>query len=104
MRKINILVITVVLLIGTTLNAQITDNSNTLKAIGQDNNKSLKVDTIFTKSPVFKGEYFSNNTPDAGPLLFAKGLINPRLHHFHSAPVFSPDINGSPLMKLPPLV
>jgi len=93
MGKRIILLIIVFLLIGITLNAQITDKSDTLKTIDQDNNKSLKLDTVFTNLHLFQGEYFSNNTPEAEPLLFAEGLIDPKLHHLHSAPVFSPDLN-----------
>lgn len=48
-----------------------------------------QLDTIFAKSPDFKGKYFSNNTPEAEPLIFASGLMNPRIHHYHSPPVFS---------------
>ena len=88
-----ILLIIVSLLIGYTLNAQITDNLDTLKTIDQDDNISLNLDTVFSNLHVFQGEYFSNNAPEAEPLLFAKGLINPKLHHFHSAPAFSPDLN-----------
>lgn len=52
-----------------------------------------QVDTIFTSSPVFKGKYFSNNIPDSIPLKFAEGLINPKIHHYHSAPIFSPKLD-----------
>jgi WD40 repeat protein len=83
----------VLLLTGITLNAQITNKLDTLKTQGKDFNKSLKLDTVFTNLHLFKGKYFSNNTPEAEPLLFAKGLVNPKLHHIHSAPVFSPDLN-----------
>lgn len=86
------IVITVILSFGYTLNAQTITNSDTLNNVVQTNN-SHKVVTVFEDTCVFKGDYFSNNTPDIEPLLFAEGLINPQIHHFHSAPVFSPDYN-----------
>jgi hypothetical protein len=85
------LVITAMLSNGIILNAQIKTNSSTLDTINQVTYNNLKVDTVFDNSPVFTGDYFSNNAPDVEPLLFAEGLINPKIHHFHSAPVFSPD-------------
>ncbi len=81
MKKI-ILVITVILSISIVFNAQTQTNSD-----------SFSVDTVFDNSPMFKGKYFSNNIPGSEPLIFAEGLMNPQLHHFHSAPVFSPDYN-----------
>lgn len=85
--------IAVVVLIEVTINAQTKDNADTLKVMDQANYKSLKVDTVFVNSPIFKGEYFSNNSPEEEPVLFAKGLLNPQFHHYHSAPEFSPDFN-----------
>lgn len=52
-----------------------------------------QVDTVFSNSPVFKGVYFSNIEPQSEPVLFAEGLINPKIHHYHSAPVFSPGLD-----------
>ena len=52
-----------------------------------------QVDTIFSKSPEFKGILFSNNSPDSKPSLFAEGLINPEIHHYHSSPKFNKEMN-----------
>ena len=87
------LLIMVFLFVGITLNAQNTDKLDTSKTINQENTNSLVLDTVFNNLQIYQGDYFSNNTPEAEPLLFAKGLINPQIHHFHSAPIFSPDIN-----------
>lgn len=65
--------------------------SNGITLSAQKSNNSVTLDTVFKNTYVFKGDYFSNNIPDTEPLLFAKGLIDPELHHFHSAPIFSTD-------------
>ncbi len=52
-----------------------------------------QIDTVFSNSPVFKGSYFSNIEPQSEPVLFAEGLIEPKIHHYHSSPAFSPELD-----------
>ena len=50
-------------------------------------------DSVFTMSPPFTGEYFSLEKPQSEPILFAKGLMDPEVHHYHSSPKFNSDLS-----------
>jgi len=55
--------------------------------------QELAYDSIFDKDVKFEGMYFSNQEPDTIPIPFGQGLIDPEIHHIHSAPAFSPSLD-----------
>ena len=50
-----------------------------------------QVDSIFDACPLVKGDYFSETKPGKHPEVFAPYLLNSKIHHLHSAPVFTTD-------------
>ncbi len=50
-----------------------------------------QTDTIFKNTPLSQGLWYSETKPIMSPAVFAPDLLNSKIHHLHSAPVFTPD-------------
>lgn len=53
-------------------------------------NGFAQIDTVFKNFKIADSEYIANGLPKEEPLVFLPHLLDAKVHHLHSTPVFSP--------------